>query len=213
MEINDYINHEWDEFDLLMTEDGFSKCDSEMQSLKRQPQVYIHVGNQGKLTNKVPRIGVAKSGTYRRFITNNDGHMHTFFWSIGLSQKYTEERALDTSNYMIYFANLYGLKTKLYVLSCESYEKAREAEKAFISGLKPIWEKFKKAHKVDEKFPILTTKNKNIEVVKKISKCGGAIRYLVGQRNNAEFIQLPEIQKWNIENHGEFELQKFKSSQ
>lgn len=214
MGIFEYKNKKWDEFELLMTEKGFETCSSKMQKLNHQPQVYIHVGNEGRLFDKALRIGVSKKGAYYRCIKNNDGHMHTFYWATGNSVKYTEERVYrdGTANYMVYFANLSGLKTKLYVLSLDNYAEAVRAEKIFISELKPIWETFKQAHKVNKKFPILTGNKKDMEIFTALAKCGGAMKYLTAQRNDLKAIKLPEISEWDISPHGDFNLQSYLNS-
>ena len=152
----------WQVFDLSMSVDGFAALNSELKKInQKMPQVYIHVCDQGILKNKVLRIGKAETGIYNRWLSAKDGHKNTFFWAIDKTKKYYgEKNAEGYPNYLLFFALLNDLKTKLYVLSCQDGKDgqfvARSAEQALIGHFSPLWEtyrvKFKKFKKKGDRF-------------------------------------------------------------
>lgn len=78
-----------------------------------EPQVYVHVGVEGLFANQVIRIGCAKNGAYNSWFTSGNGHKNVFFWAIGESDQYGSINATSYSNYLLFCAELYGIKTKL----------------------------------------------------------------------------------------------------
>ena len=143
----------WQPFDLSMTADGFESLGNELKELNQKtPQVYVHVCDEGILKNKVLRIGKGESGIYKRWITAKDGHQNTFLWAIDKTKNcYGKENALNYPNYLLFFALLNGLRTKLHILSFENGKDgkfaARSAEQALLGHYSPLWELFKIQYK------------------------------------------------------------------
>jgi hypothetical protein len=174
-----------------MSPDGFQKTSDELKSLdKKSPQVYVHVGSEGNLENQVLRIGRAKSGVYRRWMTSTTGHKNTFFWSIGVSEKYKKENAEKYPLYLLFFASLYELKTKLYVCTFQTEQKAKICENKLIKYYGPIWEQYKIFPRSNRNYPILTGRNKNKEIVTSVGRLRGALDAINKQRQgNKPFSQ------------------------
>lgn len=106
----------YESYDLNMTVDGFEQVSNAMKiANKNNPQVYIHVGDQGAIENQVLRIGKAESGAYLRWMSSTNGHKNTFYWSIGESEKYKISNAENFANYLLFFASLVNLMTKLFI--------------------------------------------------------------------------------------------------
>jgi hypothetical protein len=142
----------WQSFDLLMTEQGFVHFGNEDGILnQRKPKVYIHVCDEGVLKNKVLRIGKAESGIYQRWVKAKNGHRARFLWATGDSELYGHKNAERYPEYLLFFASLYGLKTKIYTLTCqadfEGKMTAQASEKALIGYFSPMWEDLKKLYK------------------------------------------------------------------
>ena len=138
----------WQSFDLLMTEQGFKHLGNEISILNQiKPQVYIHVCEEGVLKNKVLRIGKAESGIYQRWVKAKNGHRATFLWATGDSEMLGHKNAERYPEYLLFFASLSGLKTKIYALTCQADFKgkmtARASEKALIGYFSPMWEDLK----------------------------------------------------------------------
>ena len=136
---------DWHSYDLTMTSDGFTELDTKLTDSDRScPQVYVHVGAQGTLKNRVIRIGKAESGIRNRWIKSKDGHFATLSWAIGHSDKYGSANAKDYPNYLLFFANLLNLDTKLHVLTFQNNMEgillSRVCEKILISCFPPMWE-------------------------------------------------------------------------
>ena len=76
------------------------------------------------------------------------------------------------------------LKTKLYVLDCETIEAMKNIEKELIKYFNPIWEQFKKQIKIYLK------ENQDIKVT--ASLCGGAVEIV-----NKNLNSIPNILNFN----------------
>jgi len=192
MKTEDYIkNGYWQTFDLLMTASGFVTFKHEITSLNQNdPQVYIHVCNEGILKNEVLRIGKAKKGVIDRWIKQSWGHGNTFLWSIGESESYASY-ADSYPNYLAFFAGLTELNTKLYVLTCESTESMDQIEKDMIKHFNPIWENYKKTIKSYFK--------QNPDIKQTIAKYGGARKAIIRQRNegSSPSLTIPDVTKFS----------------
>lgn len=184
--------------DLYMSPNGFEIITNILKSNNEEsPQVYVHVGSEGNLENQVLRIGTAQNGVHNRWITSSNGHKNTFLWSIGKGDGYKKGNAEKYPNYLLFFASLFQLKTKLYVYSFPSGDKAKECEDALIDYYGPIWERYfvlsgKKRDfpKLAGNFPILTGSNKNRNIVASVARLGGALKVIEKQRNgNIPFSQ------------------------
>jgi len=146
------IKDHWQTFDLPMTPFGFIRLGDQLKNLnQKSPQVYIHVCDEGVLRNKVLRIGKAEDGVYQRWIKSTNGHCSTFLWAIGESERYGHNNAIRYPDYLLFFASLHGLKTKLYVLTCQNGAKgkgaARASEAALIAHCSPMWDGIRKKYK------------------------------------------------------------------
>ena len=167
-------NKNWQTFNLKMTKSGFSNFSDEIISLNQiKPQVYVHVCVDNILHNEVLRIGKAANGIVDRWINNNSGHGSTFLWSIGESKQY-KSHAKRYPNYLIFFAGLTELNTKLYIFTCVSKEEMNDIEKELIRYFNPVWEKYKKS--IKDYFQM----NPNIQ--EQIIPCGGALKTIDNQR-------------------------------
>jgi hypothetical protein len=142
---HDFCHKElWHSFDLLMTPKGFSILKHNFEtSIQKAPQVYVHKGLDGPLKNKILRVGKAKKGAIDRWFNQTWGHSSTFLWSIGESRRYASY-AKKYPNYLLFFAGLFELRTKLYVFSCQSIEDMNQIEKIIIHNFCPVWESYKK---------------------------------------------------------------------
>ena len=168
-------NGEWKSFDLLMTPSGFDNFRREiMASNHKKAQVYVHVCDEGILNQKVLRIGKARNGVIDRWVNQSWGHGNTFLWPLGETKHY-ESYADKYPNYLIFFACLIGLKTKLHVISCESTGSMNQIEKDMIQSLGPIWERYKKS--------IRWYFERNPETKQPIAEWGGAKKAILSQRN------------------------------
>ena len=177
-------NKNWQVFDLKMTKKGFDDFSDEIISLnKSKAQIYVHVSVDTVFQNEVIRIGSAQNGIINRWIKNTNGHGSTFLYSIGESERY-KNSAKKYQNYLIFFAELNTLKTKLYVLDCETIEAMKNIEKELIKYFNPIWEQFKKQIKIYLK------ENQDIKVT--ASLCGGAIEIV-----NKNLNSIPNILNFN----------------
>ena len=137
-------NDKWQVFSLKMTKSGFDTFSNHILSLnQKKPQIYIHVSTDELLEGEVLGIGQAKNGIIDRWVKHNAGHGSTFLWSIGECKKY-KGHAPRYPDYLIFFANMYNLNTKLYVLNCDSEEEFKHTKKELMNHFNPIWEKFKK---------------------------------------------------------------------
>ena len=181
MHIENLLNKQnWKVFDLKMTKQGFDSFNDKIASLdESKTQIYVHVSIDTILQNEVLRIGSAKNGVVERWIKGTNGHGSTFLYSIGESERY-KNSARKYQNYLIFFAELKGLNTKLYVLDCETTESMKNIEKELIKYFNPIWEQFKKPIK------IYLEENQNIK--ESASLCGGAIKII-----NKNFSNIPNI--------------------
>ena len=188
MNMEELLNNEyWQTFDLKMTKSGFSSFSNEIISLnQRKPQIYVHVSVDNILHNEVLRIGRAKNGIIDRWIKSGSGHRSTFFWSIGKSEQY-KSNAKRYPNYLIFFAGLKELNTKLYILNCESEESMNDIERELIEYFNPIWEQFKQPIRV------YFTKNPNIKEL--TIPCGGSAGIINNQRKKqfSENEQIPDV--------------------
>jgi hypothetical protein len=186
----------WQAFDLHMSPHGFDRLSNELNSLdQRTPQVYVHVCDEGVLKSKVLRIGKAESGINRRWIKDTNGHLSTFLWSIGKSEKYTYKNAIRYPVYLLFFASLFGLNTKLYVLTCQSGAKgkgaARASEQALIACRPPIWESYRKYDKLGKNYPILSGKTADRDIHESVSELGGAYAAIKRQRSGEKPFSKP----------------------
>jgi hypothetical protein len=180
-------NANWQTFDLLMTPNGFEDFRFKIMFLnKKMAQVYVHVGDEGILNHKVLRIGKAKHGVIDRWVEQSWGHRNTFLWSIGKSKKFAHH-ADRYPNYLLFFACLTGLNTKLHILPCESEESMKRIEKEMIKHRDPIWERYKK--QIKEYF------DQNPENIQPIAKYGGALRAIISQRNGEPLLSpnIPDV--------------------
>lgn len=130
-------------FDLPMTVEGFERLSDEVKNSNyKLPQIYIHISVDDILTNEILRIGVGKNGILDRWINSSNGHKSTFYWSIGESKKYGKNAA-RYPNYLLFFAEIFSLKTNLIIINCDSEEEMKQMEKDLIEYFNPIWEKYK----------------------------------------------------------------------
>jgi len=192
----------WQHFDLHMTPSGFTQLSDQLNSFDQLPQVYIHVGNEGCLKNKVLRIGKAESGIKNRWIKDSNGHMNTFLWAIGESKKYGKKNAKKYPKYLLFFAGLFKLKTKLYILNCEKGTNGKAAcrasEEALIGHFSPTWQYFRKYEKFEPNYPLLSGKNKDTDFHTLIEEHGGALKAIYAQREGREIFskQIPDVIKF-----------------
>ena len=130
----DFCHQElWHSYELRMTPKGFFTLEHNLESSKQEgPQIYVHKGLEGPLKNKILRVGKAKKGAIDRWINQTWGHRNTFLWSIGESRRYASY-AKKYPNYLLFFAGLFELRTKLYVFSCQSIEAMNRNEKNLIN--------------------------------------------------------------------------------
>ncbi len=178
--------------DLHMSPNGFEKASNELKKLdKKLPQVYVHVISEGNLENQVLRVGRALSGVYTRWMASTNGHKNTFFWSIGQSEKYKKENAEEYPLYLLFFASLIELNTKLYVLTFKTKQEAKNCEKELIEYYSPIWEKYKIFPRSNKNYPVLTGKNKNKEIVASVARLGGALEAIKKQRDGNDPFSQP----------------------
>lgn len=169
--------------DLHMSPNGFERIGDKLKGLdKKLPQIYIHVGDEGKLKNQVLRIGKAHEGVYTRWITSSNGHKNTFLWSIGELDKY-RNHAEEYALYLLFFASLNELNTKLYVVTVSTKQETKRYEKELIEYFGPIWEQYKYIPRNNTNYPILTGKHKNKEIHASVTRLGGALKVITRQRN------------------------------
>ncbi len=181
MNIQDILKQKhWQSFNLKMTKSSFDTFTNKILDLNEiKPQVYVHICVDEILQNEVLRIGTATNGIVDRWIKSSSGHGSTFLYSIGKSQKY-KNYAKKYPNYLIFFAELNNINTKLYVLNCETKESMLTIEKELVKFFNPIWEQFKK--------PIKDYLRKNQNIKESTTQCGGAL-YIV----NKHFNNIPNI--------------------
>jgi hypothetical protein len=177
-------NQNWKVFDLKMTKQGFDNFSDKIISLNEsRAQIYVHVSIGTILPNEVLRIGSAKNGIVERWVKGTNGHGSTFLYSIGESERY-KNSARKYQNYLIFFAELKGLNTKLCVLDCKTTESMKKIEKELIKYFNPIWEQFKK--------PIKIYLKENQDIKETASLCGGAMEII-----NKNFSNIPNILNFN----------------
>lgn len=187
----------WQVFDLHMTPLGFEKLGNCLASLNQtSPQVYVHVCDEGGLENKVLRIGKAESGVYTRWIKAIDGHRYTFLWAVGHCEKYGPERAKKYLAYLLFFAGLLEVRTKLYVLTCQDGDRgkgaARASEKALISYYPPLWERYRR---------LISATRLSQDILESIKKPGGARLVLAEQRKGKNH-PIPDLCKMCFDSDG-----------
>ena len=195
MDMDNINNTNQQGVDLHMSPNGFEKASDELKRFDtKSHHVYVHVGSEGNLENQVLRIGSAQSSVYRRWMT----HKNTFLWSIGKCDTLTRRTAESYPNYLLFFASLFELRTKLYVYSFSSKEQAKGCEEALINYYGPIWERYyvlsgKKRNfpKLARNFPKLTGKNTNREIVASVAGLGGALAAIEKQRDGNDPFSQP----------------------
>ncbi len=172
-----------------MSPRGFADAAMKINSFDdKSPQVYIHIGMDGRFEGDVMRIGKAESGSYNRWISSSTGHQSTFFWAIGESgtkyKNYVKRKC--PSDYLLFFASLFGQQTKLIFLKFSNIEIAKKCESELIDYFGPVWERYKKIRKKDI-YPILTGAKANIDnadsVSRRVARFGGAIKDIKRQRD------------------------------
>lgn len=169
--------------DLHMTTNGFEQASKDLMRLdSKKPQVYIHVGAEGAFDNQILRVGKGADGAYKRWMRDTNGHKNTFLWAIGESKKY-KNSAQRYPNYLLFFASLAGLKTKLYLLTYKDIGDAENQESALTKHYDPIWEQLKRLPKSNSNYPYLTTQKRNEEVAALASGFGGALEIIEQQRS------------------------------
>jgi len=179
-------------FNFQMSPDGFELLGKKLKEADgKNPQVYIHIGAEGILENQVLRIGKAEAGAHTRWISSSNGHQNTFMWAIGKCKKYGKLNAFKYPDYLLFFASLLDLNTKLCVISFDDANEARSYEKALQSAYNPIWEQFLKLPRSNSIYPILKGQKKNEEIVSKVAHLGGALEYLTMQRNGEQPFSSP----------------------
>ena len=182
-----------------MSPNGFEKASDELKRFDtKSPQVYVHVGSEGNLENQVLRIGSAQTGVYRRWMNSTNGHKNTFLWSIGKCDKYKKGNAEEYPNYLLFFASLFELRTKLYVYSFSSKEQAKDCEEALIDYYAPIWERYyvlsgkkRSFPRLTRNFPRLSGQNKNKKIVASVARLGGALDAIEKQRDGNDPFSQP----------------------
>jgi hypothetical protein len=190
--------------DLHMSPAGFEQASDELKKIdKKSPQVYVHVGSEGNIENQVLRIGSAVSGVYRRWMNSTNGHKNTFLWAIGESDKLTKENAEAYPLYLLFFAGLSELKTKLYVLTFQTREEAKTHEKKLMNYYGPIWEIYKYYPRMNKKYPFLSGQKKNREIVASVARLGGALEAIKEQRygNNPFSQPIQDLISMDIRSH------------
>jgi hypothetical protein len=184
-----------------MSSKGFADAANEIKLLDdKSPQVYIHIGMDGRFNGDVFRIGKAESGSYTRWITSSTGHQSAFFLAIGDSgtkyKNYVKKKC--PSDYLLFFASLFGHKTKLIVLKFSNIEIAKKCESELIEHFCPVWERYKSIRKRDI-YPKLTGAKVNIDntdfISRRVAIFGGAIKDIERQRagNHPYQLILPDI--------------------
>lgn len=177
--------------DLHMSINGFEQtCDKLERLDNKKPQVYVHIGAEGYLDNQILRIGKGADGAYKRWMKDTNGHKNTFLWAIGESRTY-KNSAKRYPNYLLFFASLAGLKTKLCLLTYENIEETENQESALTAHYDPIWEQLKRLPKSDSNYPFLTTQKRNEEVAALASSYGGALEIIEKQRSGRSSFSYP----------------------
>ena len=109
-------------------------------------------GNHGKGSfldgsPRILRIGRAKNGIRDRWIVKGNGHRATFEWATGDSEKYTIENAVVYQNYLLFFASLFGMSTKLFTITFpkndDGFNEMQKVETHLIAIHNPFWEWFR----------------------------------------------------------------------
>jgi hypothetical protein len=187
------INENWKEFNLKMNKVGFDIFSNEVIALNETiPQIYVHISIDKNFEKEILRIGSAKNGIINRWIKSTNGHASTFLYSIAESERY-KKYASKYSNYLLFFAELKNLNTKLYVLDCQTSEFMKSYEKELIKYFNPIWEQFKQ--------PIKKYLKENPYIREQVLCSGGVMQII---ENNLS--DLPHIKnfksnvKWSLNN-------------
>src|SRR5437899_247324 len=81
------------------------------------PAVYVHVETP---TGRVLRVGQTKAGIHRRWTTAPNGHLATFEWAMGWSERY-RTYAPKFPKYMLFFWRLAGVTTEVWFLTCDKH--------------------------------------------------------------------------------------------
>lgn len=159
------------DYDLIMDAVGFNALAAKLkQESIKNPQVYLHVANSIDGSPRILRIGSAKNGIRDRWIVKGNGHRATFEWATGDSHKYKMENAVVYQNYLLFFASLFGMSTKLFTITFpkndEGYNEMLKVESQLISMHNPFWEWFR------PKFKKITEKHD----LRGLQECGGALK-------------------------------------
>jgi hypothetical protein len=130
----------WRAFPLDMTCEGLVRFAAVAKGASKEPTVYVHVETA---TGRVLRIGKAERGLYARWCQASNGHVATFEWAMGWSNRY-KRYAAQFPNYVLFFRRIAHRPTTVWALVCEATPASR-VERLLISGLGPVWEPFAKA--------------------------------------------------------------------
>src|SRR2546428_13586516 len=98
----------WESLPLVMSRQGVADFKTLTQSAPHQPAVYVHVEDP---TGRVLRVGKAEGGIHRRWATARNGHLATFEWAMGWSDRY-QLYAPKFPRYVLFLSRLAGMRTK-----------------------------------------------------------------------------------------------------
>ncbi len=132
----------WERVTLEMNPQGVADFRTLTQSASHQPAVYVHIEAP---TRRVLRVGKAEGGLHRRWTTARNGHLATFEWAMGWSERY-QPYAPKFPKYVLFFWRLAGMRTNLWFLTCEK-PSVDDKEEDLIAEYGPIWEEFRRVCK------------------------------------------------------------------
>ena len=128
---------QWKSLPLEMSRQGVADFKALTQSSPRQPAIYVHVE---ETTRRVLRIGKAERGIHLRWTTARNGHLATFEWAMGWSDRY-RPYAYKFPHYVLFFRLLAGMSTEVWFLTCDK-STVKVEEEQLIAQFYPVWEKF-----------------------------------------------------------------------
>lgn len=128
----------WEVLPLEMNRQGVAHFSALTKSAPRLPAVYVHVEMP---TGRVLRVGHTKVGIHRRWTTSKNGHLATFEWAMGWSDRYGIDNANEFPHYILFFRRLAEMRTRLMFLTRdESF--VEDEEDKLIAEYGPVWQEF-----------------------------------------------------------------------
>src|SRR5688572_28062359 len=91
---------------LDMSRQGVADFKALTQSAPDQPAVYVHIEIP---MGRVLRVGKAEDGIHRRWTTARNGHLATFEWAMGWSERY-QLYAPKFPQYVLFVRRLAGMR-------------------------------------------------------------------------------------------------------